>query len=174
VFTGHVGVVVDVPRYQQKYVWDIHSPLYPPTVLKRLSSYVSSCLKGKKSRLYVYHLHGPVIESAQILRRIKTMGASIHYKAQTCQAHLNYCMQTLLGLPGIPNFLPRSTSPDLHYCSSAVITLLVHLQILQPSILDCFQEDTVFYPQLFLAPEWDFNSYVTEGYQYELEETTLF
>jgi hypothetical protein len=110
------------------------------------------------------------------------MSASIHYKLQTAQDHSCFCSHTLLGLPGIPNLLPDIPDNDLHYCSSAIISILIKSGVLISDILASLPtysrelsqwqgtDGTTLYPQMFLHPEWNLNKYVNKEWKYELIE----
>ena len=165
-YPGHVGIVVELPRYGQKFVWDLQ--VYnSPTALKRLSCYLHSCRAKCKSKTYAYHHRGPLIDSDVLLSLIKSMSTGVHYKAQALHAHLNFCGQVLFGLPGIPDFLPAVTNSELHSCSSAVMTLLIKAQVIDPSVLQSFPVLPI-YPQNFLHPDWDLNQYMLRPHCYEL------
>ena len=171
-FPGHMGIVVELPRYGQKYVWDLQ-PYHSPTVLKPLANYITGSLSGRNATVYVYHQTGPLINPALLLGPIKALSSSVQYEACSLELHLQMCTQLLLGLPGIPDCLPTIVKKDLHSCSSAILQLLIHATVLHPSIL-AHRPDLPFgaalpiYPQNFLSPGWDLNQYVIAPYKYRL------
>lgn len=181
-FPGHMAIVVELPRYGQKYVWDLPVPIkYSPNVLKPLGSYIKNSLKGRESLVYVHHLTdvcGRYMNPKQLLPEIKKMSASIHYKLQTAHDHANFCAHSILGFPGIPDFLPKINEEDLHYCSSATIALLIKAGVIKKSLLEylptyCREQTewygssgTTLYPQMFIHPDWELSKYVKENWHY--------
>lgn len=182
-FPGHMGVVVELPQYRQKYVWDLPNPFYhAPNVLKPLHKYMRKALAPKNARLYVHHLENKTspefTPTRSILKTIKKMSASIHYKLQAAHDHADFLVHTIIGLPGIPDFLPSfSDGEDLHYCSSAILNLLIHCGVLNKSILENIpvyfrehqrwkrSEGSVIYPQMFISG-WDLSKYVNPEWSY--------
>jgi hypothetical protein len=182
-FPGHMAIVLEIPKYQQKYVWDLPNPIkHSPNVLKPLGAYLTHSLKPKNSKLYVHHLQydaqrSPVLTKA-ILQSIKEMSASIHYKLQTGQDHINFCAQSILGFPGIPNLLPNPGEEDLHYCSSAIFDALIKCRVLKRQILHEIpiylrekaswsgSEGSTVYPQMFVSADWDLGKYVQDTWVY--------
>ena len=173
-FPGHMAVVVELPRYGQKFVWDLQ-PYHSPTVLKPLNSYLSGSLGGK---VYVYQHSGPPIDAARLLAPIKALSPGVHYEMQSFQLHLNACAHVLLGLPGIPDFLPTLVDKNLHSCSSVILQLLIQANVLHPAILHrdpdlpfhAQQMALPIYPHNFLSPSCDLNQYVIAPNHYHLLE----
>jgi hypothetical protein len=181
-FPGHMAIVVELPRYGQKYVWDLPVPIkYEPNVLKPLSRYMKGALSGRGSKVYVHHLlkkAGGYLEARDILPMIKRMSASIHYKLQTAHDHANFCVHSILGLPGIPDIFPDMNEKDLHYCSSAILELLIHAGVIDKSIMELLPTycrelniwqgtmGTTVYPQMFIHPSWDLEKYVNPEWVY--------
>jgi len=182
-FPGHMAMVVELPKYQQKYVWDLPIPLkYVPNVLKPLSAYLTRSLRQKEAKLYVHHLHNRQqagnMPTKAIMQSIKEMSVSIHFKLQAAHDHANFCAHNILGFPGVPDFLPHPVVKDLHYCASAIFQVMIKCGVLKPEIL---QEIPVYlrekarwggtggsiiYPQMFVSPDWDLSLYVNDAWYY--------
>lgn len=170
-FPGHMGIVVELPRYGQKFIWDLPLPWqHRPDVLKPLGLYLQRAVRKRTSRVYVQHVSGPV-NASRVLSCIKRLSSSMSYRLHTFYQHLTFCSEAILGLPGLPDFLPAV--PDqgrLYYCTSATLTVLVETGVLDDTILSDHQE-TVLHPQLFLQENWDLNRYARPGFQFgELSE----
>ena len=176
-YPGHMAIVVELPRYRQKFVWDMPLPfLHSPNVLKPLAGFVAGTLKRRGAKLYVHHLAPTCAGTSaagltrQLLPLIKSLSVNAHYKLQTVQDHLNFCMRRILGMPGIPDLLPTPSSDYLHYCSSAVLGMLVQTGVLKPEILTSVPtyvdqrwlgvQGRTVYPQMFVHPDWEIAPFV--------------
>jgi hypothetical protein len=183
-FPGHMAVVIELPQYSQKFVWDLPNPLkHAPNVLKPLDTFLKNSLKSTEGKLYVQHLHGPHSDvfTRSLLPHIKKMSASIHYRLLTMHDHANFCAQTILGFPGIPDFLPGPSDHDLHYCCSAIFEALIKTQVISSSILletPVFNKENnkwihssksgiTVYPQMFVSADWNINKYVNAPWSYD-------
>lgn len=178
---GHVYLVMELGRYQQRVLWDL-TYWYKAQQFQSLHATVTN-LQKKKVPLFVLHLHHPSAQHREELQRvcraqICRLTYNLTYDSQALPEHIATSLENLAHLPGMRNpFVDITYSQK--YCSLYVLKLLVQFGVLRKDVLvniPFFNTETntlqgtggsLFYPCFLVMDDFHLNDFAINGWWYE-------
>lgn len=143
---GHLALVVVLPLFDQRMVWDL--ALGQDTfVLTPLSAYVERAWQINK-KIFVRHLRGPGLRSDRLIPTLRRY-SSVRFKAQATLDHISYLLHRICGLPGLPHL---SGGKDEFYCSELIMEVLIHVGIIVPTYREELTNSNMFTPTHLVYP----------------------
>lgn len=188
---GHLYMVVEDARYNQKFLWDL-TFWNSPQALKTLPTTLRHLCR-KKVPVFAFHLHhqDPVVRQklAPLCRRkLAGLTSNLRYDPYALMDHLIMIMENVLFLPSVRNPWVDVTQ-NKQYCSLYIFHILAELGVFCRDILSNiphFEPHTgnivptggrLAYPELLLHKNMDLNSYTKDGwwfsFPYQLETSAV-
>lgn len=153
---GHLALLVEGPKYRQKFVWNMRTRPKSTNILHPLKTYLG---KMKKYKTFVLHCEQPLNP-----RRTRQLLRQFQYVTLNCRAVSDGFNSVLhrMYLPGVGYRVPRAA--NVFNCMELVMELLVQVGVAPADIKLKYGQNNELYP--FLLLQKDINPFLLNKFRY--------